>query len=352
MKRDSTHSNVTAFPNKALIKEQAGDWLAKIDQGSLTPEQVEAFQQWLSQSEFHRQYLEKLARNWDSMSILSELAELFPLNEPEQQPKVETSRVSRLPFWMMTAISACLLAAVLTFNLNTETQQYTTSVGQQSSVTLVDGTKVDINTDSHLQVDFSGDIRAVHLFKGEANFEVAKNPKRPFVVYAGSGMVWAVGTEFNVRYTDDNVDVMVTEGTIKVYAEAEQHVQEPQLVLDSDSALDLSQYEAIAIAGQSISFSQTIQQHDEVEPEVVDKKLAWHSGHLSFSGESLEQALEEISRYTDKKIVIVDPGIKDIQVGGYFKTSDIDGLLASLGQGFDLKVEHVSPQRIHVSEQR
>ena len=356
MKLDNHNSNVTAFPDKAAIKEEAGTWIVKIDQGELSPEQVSEFQQWLSRSPFHREYIEKLAQNWDSMSILSELAELFPLPDSSKTPPKQRER-DWLPLWLTSSVSVCLFVAMIVFDLNLgiDKSEFYTAIGQQQDVKLDDGSIVSLNTDSHLEVDFSGDIRMVRLLKGEAHFDVAKNPKRPFVVYAGQGMVWAVGTAFNVRYTDVNVDVVVTEGTVKVYAESE--LPEPgsrrfspaQQKNEVTATPDQAQYEVIANAGQTVSYSETIEQHDVIAPQAVDKKLAWQTGYLTFSGESLQQALKEIARYTDKEIIIADDSVKTLQIGGHFKTNDIDGLLASLGQGFDLDIHYTSDNRIRIS---
>ena len=357
MKTDNHNSNVTAFPDKATIKEEAGAWIVKIDQGELSPEQISEFQQWLSQSRYHREYVEKLAQNWDSMSILSELADLFPLPETapssSQQPKNNW-----MPLWLTTSVSVCLLVAMMVFDLNLgkDKTEYFTAVGQQTDVKLDDGSVVSLNTNSHLEVDFSGDIRMVRLLRGEAHFDVAKNPKRPFVVYAGKGMVWAVGTAFNVRYTDVNVDVMVTEGTVKVYAESEdikpgsRRLSPTESQMDEFTVSDITQHEVIANAGQTVSYREAIEEHIEVTPQVVDKKLAWQTGYLTFSGESLERALAEIARYTDKEIIITDDSIKSLQIGGHFKTNDIDGLLVSLGQGFDLDIHYTSDNRIRISD--
>lgn len=357
MKTDNQNSNVSRLPEKAMIKQQAGAWIVKIDQGNLSPEQVREFQSWLSQSKCHKQYIEKLARNWDSMSILSELAALFPLSESSQAEKAKVTK-SRFPLWITTSVSVCLLIATIAFNLNFELEktEFITDVGQQTEVTLEDGSKVSLNTDSHLEVNFSGDIRVLRLLKGEAHFNVAKNPKRPFVVYVGNGMVWAVGTAFNVRYTDINVDVVVTEGTVKVYAGSEQPQQTSTDLVALNSvdmkteSLDIEQHEVIAQAGQTVSYDDVIEQHQAIEPKAIDKRLAWQTGYLSFSGESLEQALIEIGRYTDKEIVITDEDIKAIQIGGHFKTDDIDGLLVSLGQGFDLDIKYIGKDRVWISE--
>lgn len=354
MKLDNHNSNVTAFPDKAAIKEEAGAWIVKIDQGELSPEQVSEFQQWLSQSPFHREYIEKLAKNWDSMSILSELAELFPLPDGNHCAPKQRQR-NGLPLWLISSVSACLLVAMIAFNfnLNADKSAYFTAIGQRQDVTLDDGSVVSLNTNSHMEVDLSGDIRMVSLLKGEAHFDVAKNPKRPFVVYAGKGMVWAVGTAFNVRNTDVNVDVVVTEGTVKVYAESEQPEVGSQGFSSTQALLPMAeqtQYEVIAHAGETVSYREVIEQHVAISAQAVDKKLAWKTGYLTFSGESLELALKEIARYTDKEIIITDDKVKTLQIGGHFKTDNIDGLLASLGEGFDLDVRYTSDNRIRISD--
>ena len=84
-------------------------------------------------------------------------------------------------------------------------------------------------------------------------------------------------------------------------------------------------------------------------PIVLEQKLAWQKGALVFKGETLEQAITEIARYTDKELIIVDPSIKNLRVGGHFKTDDIDGLLATFSQGFDIEHVQVAENKIHFS---
>ena len=82
---------------------------------------------------------------------------------------------------------------------------------------------------------------------------------------------------------------------------------------------------------------------------MLEQKLAWQQGSIVFTGQTLEKALTEIARYTSKQLVIIDPAIKDIRVGGHYKTNDIDGLLATLSQGFDLNIKQTNRNTIEIS---
>ena len=345
-------NNVTTFSHKAIIKEEAGSWLVKIDQAPLTTDEINEFHQWLKRSSYHQAYIEKLAKNWDSMSVLSQLAHLFPVSnvEPTIDQPSESSKTSKLPIWVMVSFSACLFFAIITLNMSTKVIEYSTAIGEQTNITLSDGSNILLNTDSLIQVDFSGDRRIINLMKGEVNFDVAKNPNRPLVVYAGSGMIWAIGTMFNVNLTDSEVNVLVTEGTVKVYADAakDNNATNPNIDLTYTGNDPISMHETLATVGQTVTYDEVIKKQGKLKQVEFDKKLAWHSGYFSFRGESLEEALKEISRYTDKEFVIVDDSIKNIQVGGHFKTHDIDNLLTTIGQGFDIHFEYISDNRINI----
>lgn len=347
--KDASRTKVTGLPNKALVKEEAGAWITRIDQGQLSAAEIADLQAWMGRSSFHRSYLEKLAENWDAMSVLEELAEMFPIaHETYSGEQAGLTIGSRIKYqlntatWMVGLAAGCAFVIAMIWQYEFSSIEYQTNIGEQARWELNDGSQLKLNTNSRVEVDFSESIRVVHLLQGEASFDVAKNPNRPFLVYAGSGMVWAVGTAFNVRYISSGVvDVTVIEGTVKVYAETNVDKLLPDSVIEP-------MREAIATAGQSVQYKEVIIPEQALASD-LDKKLAWQQGALIFSGETLEQALLEIARYTDKELLIVDPGIKDIQIGGHFKTHDIDALLDTLSKGFDLKVQQGPGNKILLS---
>ena len=361
------NSNVATFPSRAAIKQEAGAWIVKMDQRQLTAAEVRQLQQWVATSDFHREYLEKLAHNWDSMAIMQQLAELFPIDGMQPTAPSWRQRLSNMlnpNIWAGSALASCALVAL--FVINQQPSHFETGIGQQASYQLQDGSTISLNTNTEVAIDFSNHRRVVRLIKGEANFDVAKNPQRPFVVYAGEGMVWAVGTAFNVRYQqgsdansqDNYIDVTVTEGTIKVYTEinaqppalstGRQRSQLSQRTEHTEPPEQKPQREALVPAGKSVQYSTVIKAVQPALPQMLESKLAWQQGALIFKGETLEQAIREIARYTDKELVIVDQAIKAIRVGGHYKTNNIESLLASLSQTLGIQLTQKDGQ-FHLS---
>ena len=369
-------AKITEFRDRASIKEEAGAWIVKMDQGELSPEQTAELQQWIAKSDFHRNYLHQLAHNWDSMGILQELAALFPIQPTAVMPaKAGIFQPSTIKTWLQNLIAQlkqpkAWAPTLATFALvailinNQQPNHFETDIGQQANYQLSDGTHITLNTNSALKVDYSQDRRRIYLLRGEAHFDVAKNPQRPFMVYAGEGMVWAVGTAFNVRYLNagnlegnhagtlvdtligTSIDVTVTEGTVKIFADIE---PDKNTNLNINNAQNSpTDHEQLVHAGKSVQYSKVINATQTTPAQVLEQKLAWQHGALIFKGETLEQAIKEIARYTDKQLIITDPSIKNIRVGGHYKTDNINSLLASLSQTLEIKLEQKGSQ-LHLS---
>ncbi|BFM17015.1 pyoverdine signaling pathway anti-sigma factor FpvR [Maricurvus nonylphenolicus] len=373
MHSDSSSSdNVAPFPNRAEIKQEACAWLVRLDQRDLSEQETQEFQAWVTRSDFHRDYLLKAAANWDSMAILEELAEMFPISDNKSELKgfyasicsVLTAFGERVRMTMFAsgAVAVSVLLALVLLNSTAlegllyskpVQRNFVTAVGERANFVLEDGTSVTLNTNSRVNVEYTRSRRVVKLLRGEINVDVAKEPQRPFLVYAGKGMVWAVGTAFNVRSEAERVEVTVTEGTVKVYADVSSKDSEPRLSVDAEVQFnnlhESNVREAILDAGYVAQYSNVIESHTFVEPEDLNRKLAWREGNLIFKGETLEEALKEFSRYTDQKFVIVDASISQIRIGGYFKTDDIDALLGGLHDNFNIKSEAAGSNLIHLS---
>lgn len=361
-------NNLSVFPDKAAIKEEAGLWVVRMDSRQLDDNEIQELREWVQRSDFHREYLLKLAANWDAMSVLQELGKMFPLPEKEETQTTHSAwsglnkriwEILRSPLGIAASGLASLLVVGSLLLLGPEQitgksgEEYVTAVGERQSYTLEDGTVMSLNTNTRIQVTYSEARRSVSLIQGEATFDVAKSPERPFVVYAGTGLVWAVGTAFNVRHDAGLVDVIVTEGRVKVFSDTSTKDSiTPSLKVASDAvevpAADSpgserlaqnDQREALLGAGGALRYREVIESFKTMEQEESQRILAWHEGSLVFKGETLEQAVAEISRYTDKKLIIADESLKSLRVGGHYKLDDIDALLASLGQGLGISVD-------------
>lgn len=343
-------SNIIEFPKREAIYDQASLWIARMDRELTSAEQQE-LAQWLAASEQHRSVLFEMAELWDKMDSLARLADLFQAPaKPARQPR----------FYGAIAASVALLAVVIGWNLAPQVPGqllallpfqeqvvdgvYETAVGEHSNVNLPDGSQLVLNTNSRVTVKYSDDHRLFLLERGEINIEVAHDKDRPLSVMAGNKVVQAVGTAFNVRLqTDNQVALLVTDGKVLV---AQKTVQQTidKIVAERlpASALAVSKGEKIMLGAER----ETIAKVDDNE---IVAKLSWRQGNLVFRGETLEEALVEINRYTSVQFEVADESIKQERIAGLFKAGDVDGLLAALEQNFNIHNQRMGNNKIRLS---
>lgn len=341
---------------RAHAREQASVYLARLDAGASSDECRE-IEIWLAQSPLHREIFLDSAALWDDMSVLSGLSEVFPLQE--YQPRKAQAWGTRS--WVVAASVFLLMLVSGVWFLQDEFsgdahyaaaeegvyQQHVTEIGQQSTVVLPDGSEIILNTNTELEVAFFASARNIFLKQGQAYFSVTKDPARPFRVYAGKRMVEAVGTSFTVQRTEpDSVEVVVEEGKVnflRLSASMEAHT----LPFNVDSVLHRDENVAL-VAGElaaAVTDQTNAVEKKLIKTEEIEAKLAWTDGMLLFHGDSLEHVLQEVSRYTTTRIEAVDT-IREIQVQGYFRAGDIDGLLVAMKRNFSIEAQEVAPGHI------
>ncbi len=199
---------------------------------------------------------------------------------------------------------------------------YETGVGGRQKIELSDGSTVDLNTNTELNVKISGSRRDITLNRGEALFHVAHDPMRPFYVMAGGTVVRAVGTSFSVRIRDpEHVEVIVAEGRVAVGA--------PGTEANFENPSSLAIAPMVSVDETASVRRNSVAVHSLPQRDIV-RKLAWTAGHLAFKGETLDDAVQEFNRYNRRQIAIVDPTILKLQVGGIFSTTDLDSFIAAL----------------------
>jgi transmembrane sensor len=361
-------STIKQFPNTEVIKIEAADWVVRVyGQTYKTDQEIEEevlaeLEVWMSQSPLHRETFFKTLGSWDAIGMLGELAEIMPLSELQRKntfgvdlrdwfDRGASFINSRWGLAFSGAVTASLALLVwMSLLVVHKPVEFVTGVGEQKNYTLSDGSVLSLNTNSKVTADFSGDRRVIRLEKGEANFKVAKDSDWPFVVYAGDGMVWAVGTAFNVNNRGDHVDVIVSEGTVKVFSGVTAGDDTPLLatgvkeIFSNPDEEPLMQSkvsrEVLLDAGETAQYTRQNIVKEPIEAQRFMQELAWQEGSLVFRGETLEEALAEISRYTDKPLVIVDESIRNASVGGRYKVNDIDGLIESLTLGLGIKTKY------------
>lgn len=342
-------SNVSQFNSKETIQAKACEWIAAIDRG-LSAEESAALQEWMEANPSHQKMLFEMARLWDDMSVMHALQGLVTY-----QPRKTPRRVNK---WLAAAaVIAVSVTGALSWNMlpaiqPTEavasvTQESATEIGEQKTVLLADGSKVFLNTDTQIRVNFYSGFRQIELLKGEAHFDVAHDPARPFTVFAGENAVTAVGTAFNMEFTRDNAfELVVTEGKVRV---SQQTVSDSTTTAERNRApLPIELEGVMVFAGEQALVTESVSARTALTQSEIAQSLAWQDGQIVFTGQQLTKALDEISRYTQVKFVIDDNRIIDTRIAGYFRVGDINGLLAALENSFDIQSYQDAEQNIHL----
>jgi transmembrane sensor len=190
--------------------------------------------------------------------------------------------------------------------------EFATALGERKHVALPDGSVIDLNSRSRLQVRFEKDRRLIELSEGEAMFSVQHDTARPFVVEAGSGKVTVTGTRFDVRRDVTQTRVAVEQGTVKVQGRNAADNQFINLTAGLGTHVDAEGKVAAAYA---------------VNPAEL---TAWRSGKLVFNNASLGEVAAEVSRYRDKPLTVSNPAVASLRLTSVFKSDNTDALLKAL----------------------
>lgn len=342
-------SNVYPLINDDAMYEQASQWIAKIDRG-LTKHEHREFKLWLAKDREHQKLITEMAGLWDKMDSLDRLADLFPAT-----PK-KSSGFKKWGMAMAASVVLALCIGILTDhglnNLFSDEQQfvrYETAVGESSTFYLPDNSKVLLNTNSVLLVRYTDDYRLLELQHGELHVEVAHDKSRPLSVVANQKVIQAVGTAFSVQVNALEIELIVTDGKVLVAQ------LEPQQTATADS-LTIPVNSLAVSKGEIALLSIPTNGHSDIKVAKIDqqtikKNLSWRQGNLVFKGETLAEAMKEVSRYTSIKIVIADEELKSIKIAGRFKIGDIKGLIGALSHNFNIKTDRVNKGLIVLRKQ-
>ena len=340
-------TNVYPLPPQKRSVDEASEWLAKLDRGLSTIEEQE-LEAWLAQHPENRRELLRLTSLWDKMDGLSRLADLFPAADkrPRRMLRYAALAASLAIFviagWLISQRSPELLTPS-DRSLATVASSYETAIGERSTVRLADQSLLTLNTNSLVKVNYDAVQRVMVLQRGEMSIEVAHDPRRPLSVIAGQKVVRAVGTAFNVQIIDESqVELIVTEGAVMI-ADSNEHAGSATAV---DPARTVGATPRTVTKGERVLLGAHRETISKVSDSALSAELSWRQGNLIFRGETLAVAIAEVSRYTPVKFEIADAHLNDLRIGGLFKAGDVDGLLATLKENFNIDSERLDAERV------
>ena len=317
--------------------ENAAFWFARMRSDVVPRRDLARFNAWLDSDPANQRAYEEHKEFWDSLEFIAGDDKVIELRREALATGPERGRRG----WQLVALAASIAIVALcglflfrfdgapvaggnavTANAEDATI-YRTNVGQRATVTLADGSVVELNTDSLVEVRYASDRRDIRLLRGQALFRVAKDESRPFVVEAADQRITALGTEFDVRFRRGEVRVTLVEGRVTVEREAPQHAAAQQAVQMTELA-----------PGQQLVAR--VDQPARVAQTNVEQAVSWSTGRLIFNDEPLGEVVEEINRYSTRKILLEDSSLAGLRVSGVFQAGSMHSFVTALDAGFPI----------------
>lgn len=296
--------------NRVLNRHMSTSWS--------DPDQVE-LDEWLEKSPANRIAYWRMEAAWKQAERLSALRRM-PAKAPARSPRKGYRGISAI---------AAVITIVIVGTLSVPSPQqssdkiYSTPVGGRLTLSLGDGSRIELNTNTTLRVP-GGDGRRAILERGEAYFQIRHDAARPFEVAANGNRIVDLGTKFSVRADDERVVVALIEGSAKV---------EPENSAESVNAVILKPGDVAVATANSLAVSR------KPEATLVDQ-LAWRNDMLAFKYATLAEAAAEFNRYNDTKIVVADPRVAELTIYGNFPTRDVSGFVDAAQVSLKLHVEN------------
>lgn len=298
---------------------EAAYWCAELKSGQMSELDHARYKTWLDKDPQNRLDLAECEAIWEMSAGLAGDEDILKYLEPEERPKVSAPRKTRQFFRPALLAASLLLVGLVTWFMQAalySSPSYSTEVGEQRTVVLEDNSRIHLNTNTRLKVEYGEKLRLITLERGEATFEVAHSTARPFEVVAGPGIVRAVGTIFNVRADGAKVTVTVLEGRVQVNQQSVSETAPRQPAPE------------IAI-GQQISYSAT-GIISEIHLTNVQRIESWQQGKLDLDAATLAEAVQEMNRYSRVKLMIGDEKLNRIRISGVFNVGDINSMVSGL----------------------
>jgi transmembrane sensor len=351
------------------IEDQAAEWADALHQSGDDPAVRREFERWRDGDPARAETYARIDRGYRvTRAIEGSEAQRALAREAHARIARRQRRQRRQRF---TAVAAGLFAVVVAGALVNENvrqelqfQQarllhalageslYRTALGERRTVELADGSAVTLNTDSRAVVAYGDGVRGVTLARGQALFEVVRDPERPFVVTAGERKVTALGTRFDVRLTGERLEVTLIEGSVKVEEGSKPEPAAPESQATSHKpqttrTTNNKQQTTVLHPGEQLIVTAALAK-PMIRQADIRRAISWRDGLLLFEDDNLASAISEVNRYGPRRIVLADDSLRDLRISGAFRTGKPESFLETVSLYLPIRIVESTDHRILV----
>ncbi len=326
----------------------AAEWDARLRSPDCTEAEREAFKNWCDAAPENRQAFDELQALLGALRGVADAPEIRSLREAALNASRPSSirRGRTVGLALLVATVAGIAVGLGYFSIDSpepvhesRAPTFSTSIGERSTTELEDGSVAILNTNTRLRVEFSEHMRRVTLTHGQALFEVARDPERPFVVAAGDQRITAIGTVFDVRYEGSDVEVVLVEGVVEVEAD---------VPLGTDLTEPTPKPQALRMnAGEHLKTTAVATRRAPVVEAVdVDRVTLWRQGRIFFDDAPLSEAVAEMNRYSTVQIALESAALDEYRINGMFRTGRPTAFVEAVEAYFPIYAEHGTDRQI------
>ncbi len=288
--------------NASVTHEQAARWFVRVELGTPDAADLDALENWFACDPANRLHYAEVAVAWYATRSPG-VEQLARTRNTARRPERRALRLA----WMAGAAAVPVLALLIAWaprQLDRLRSDLNTGVGEVREAILADGSRLTLDTDSAVSVDYAGAERRITLLRGAARFAVERDPSRPFVVVADDVSAIAVGTTYAVAHDDDGVEVDVSEGVVDVAF----GTHDPVLRLTAGQGWRRASGPRTAVSAD------------------------WAEGSLIFDGVPLGHVLERLDRYVPERIVLTDTVDRSVLVTAVVPVAEARAGVADLAR--------------------
>lgn len=341
---------INPMDDDSALSNEASAWFLLLRNDEVSAGDFARWREWVNASPAHTKAFDRVSEFWKKSDGLKDLP--WPSDDDLENdeydgsddlpvPHAQTIRSWRNRLRAFAQIAAMLLvvaAATMVAAPRFQTLQpatpgfYETSIAEHETIQLKDGSKIVLGAMSKVAVNYTSGQRNITLVSGEAFFDVAKDPIRPFVVDAGPRSVRAIGTAFNINFREQSLAVSVVEGTVSI---AVQQTEKPVNV--APAAQETGPDALLLDDGQELIVSRA-DDGEEIRAFNTEIVTSWRTGKLTYIGEPLENVIADLNRYSSRKIVVAEDAINIMRFTGTVFNNDIDHWLDGLDKAFPVRI--------------